>query len=175
MSGSTSLFNRGRSFSIHPATWAIGPAILAGLGLFVWIVRADGGIYLDRLLEGNRAAVYSAVTSVSGALLGFSITTISIVLSVAGNERMRLISHQPAYKRLWHVFEASIWALGLSTLASLAALVFDRDKTPHHWMLIAASAAGLFALISVGQCVWALQRVIRAVSNENNHVRPSSS
>jgi hypothetical protein len=152
------------SRTTHPLILPVMCSVLIAALSIRWIWFWNGGIIVDGLLDGNRAAVYGALASVSAALLGFSITTIAIVLGLTGQPRIEAIKNQQAYIRLWHVFVRSIWTLGISTLVALIALVVDRDNNVSHVILVVGLTTWSFALVSVSQSIWYLQRLITAIA-----------
>lgn len=131
----------------------------------VWAERTHRAPELFQLLEGNRGALYGTLASVSGALLGFVITALSIVLSFSSDGRLALLRNSPHYGTLWRTFTAATWALATSTVVALAALVFDRDKSPSYWLTYAVLAGALLAAFRMARCVWILEKVVWVVAD----------
>ena len=64
-----------------------------------WARWFGGAPIVLNLLKGNRSAIYSALASIFGSLLGFVITAASIVITAVGSDRMALLRNIPITKR----------------------------------------------------------------------------
>lgn len=101
--------------------------LLVGLGFSIWVYAGGGEDSVCDLLHGNRGAIYGAVASIAGAMLGFAITALSIVWPAMARPEFKLVRESEHYGTLWRIFWSAIRWLGAATLTSLIALVFDRD------------------------------------------------
>jgi hypothetical protein len=155
----------------HFLTVELGLAILLGAAVYVWGVRFEGSSTLHTILSGNRGAIYGALASVFGSLLGFAITAVSVVIGFASHDRLAIIRQSRHYPTLWRVFFAAIRALGLATLLALAGLVLDRDNYPRDWVLYLTTFASLLAVLRVARCAWILENVIDLVTIEPDQHR----
>jgi hypothetical protein len=149
----------------------LGLAIVLGAAICVWGVRYDGSSTLHTILSGNRGAIYGALASVFGSLLGFAITAVSVVIGFASHDRLAIIRQSRHYPTLWRVFFAAIRALGLATLVALAGLVLDRDNHPRDWVLYVTIFASFLAILRVARCAWVLENVIELVATEPDRHR----
>jgi hypothetical protein len=130
----------------------------------VWGEFLGGAGELDKILTGNRAPVYGALSSIFGSLLGFVITSMSIALALAGNDRLAPIRQSRHYPTLWKVFTASIKAFALATVASLLALVLDRDCIQRPLLLYFCVGAATLACFRLWNCVMVLEHLVTAVA-----------
>ncbi len=144
-------------------------AVLATVCFALWLERFDGFAAVQATLKGNRSAVYGALASVFGALFGFVVTAVAIVLGYAESERLAVVRASQHYTTLWKVFVAGIHALALATLIALLALIFDRDSSPSKVLLYCCAFASVLALFRVARTVWMLEKVIFLVTKQ----RPS--
>src|SRR5207245_1100508 len=88
-------------------------AVLVTGAIVVWAERYSGTRFLEQVFENQRATIYGALTSVFGSLLGFAITSVSIVIAFASHERLALVRKSEHYPTLWAVFMSSIKVLGV--------------------------------------------------------------
>ncbi len=144
----------------------LGLALLMALGLATWCEHT-GRVVLDRLLDGNRAAVYGALAAIFGSLLGFVLTSLSIVLGFSGSDALAVVRRSPHYPTLWAVFSAANKALGFATLVALAALFADRDNHPIHVISYLAFFAAVLSAFRLARCIWVLERVVRLVAAQS--------
>jgi hypothetical protein len=139
-------------------------SVFAGALFVWWFIRHGGQDLVDSTLDGNRAAVYGALAGIFGSLLGFVITAASIVLGLSGSERLAIIRESDHYETLWKVFMSATRALAIATVASLTALVIDRDKRPCRVVLFVEVLFVILAVFRLARCVWALENVINLVA-----------
>ncbi len=99
---------------------ALAAVTLAG-AVGAWLRLADKGKVVDQLLSGNRAAAYGALASVFGALMGFAIATIAIIVSFSQDERMVIVRESKHYRTLWAIFTSAVRFLGLATVLPVIA------------------------------------------------------
>lgn len=144
--------------------FSIGLTMVAGAVLIVWSEKYGGKASLVELLQGNRSAVYGALASMFGSLLGFVIAAVSIAVGFSGSERLDLVRKSKHYPELWNAFNHAIRALGLATLIALAALILDRDTKPFCSLTYAAALATLLAALLLGRSIWVLEQLVAVVS-----------
>ncbi len=139
-------------------------AVLAAAVLAVWIEHWGQAAVLEAFMQGNRGAVYGTLASVFGALLGFVITTLAIVLSLSGHERLQLLKKTPHYRTLWKIFTNATWSLALATAIPVVALVVDREKHPMRWPVYLVLGTTLLGALRVFRCIWVLEKVVAVVT-----------
>src|SRR6185437_3401842 len=81
------------------------------VAVVVWSERLNGKPCLEEILDGNRAAIYSAAVSVFGALLGFVLTAVSIVLGFSSMRQFRVLRASPHYRTLYDIYLQATWIL----------------------------------------------------------------
>jgi hypothetical protein len=122
------------------------------------------------ILAGNRGPLYGALISLHGALLGFVIATVAIVIGLVGHERLAVLQASAQYETLWRVFTSSARALGVAAGCALLGLLFDRDSHPSGWVFYAVVGTSVLAFFRLWRCIWALEAIISIVvakSQEN--------
>lgn len=137
--------------------------LLLTAGLVWWIECGRGAVVVDSLLEGNRAAIYSALASVFGALLGFVLTAVSIVIGFSAMEQLAIVRDSPHYETLYRIYLHATWILAIATLFALVGLVADRDTRPVNVLLYLILLTSGIASVRVARCVWALEQVVMLV------------
>lgn len=145
-----------------------GAALLVWGFFVLWAEEFDGVVALDYTLQGNRGAVYGTAASIFGALLGFVIAAVAIVLGYADSPRLAVLRASKHYTTLWRVFIANIRALAFATVVALLALVLDRDGAPVHLLLYATAFAALLVGVRLGRAMWILENVIHLVTKDHS-------
>jgi hypothetical protein len=132
--------------------------------LFLWCERWGGHEVLLNLVDKNRAAIYGALASLFGSLLGFAITAMSIVLGFSTSERLNILKSSSHYKDLWAVFPSAIRFLGITTLAALLGLVFDREAVHRPYIFVGCIGLSVLCVLRIGRCLWVLERMVELLT-----------
>jgi uncharacterized membrane protein len=133
-------------------------------GVAIWLERSGRGREVECLLRGNRAPIYGALASVFGALLGFVLTAVSIILGFSALPQLAIVRESKHYPTLYKAFILTTWVLGAACLAAILALIGDRDDRPWHLGFYAAATTGLGASICVVRSVWLLEQIVLIAS-----------
>jgi hypothetical protein len=142
--------------------WLI--AVMLTIIFVVWYIWFEGEAALSCFLNGNRPSIYGTAASIFGSLLGFAITATSIVLGFSTSDRLKVIRDSKQYSTLWKVFNSTIRALGIATIASFLALIFDRDQSPMPIFLYAVFFGATFSFFRLLRAIWVLENVIELIS-----------
>ncbi|HSQ60882.1 MAG TPA: hypothetical protein VLT84_10715 [Acidobacteriota bacterium] len=137
--------------------------VLLTIAFVLWVERFGGLARLIRVLDGNRSEIYGALASVFGALLGFVLTAVSIVLGFSSMDQLAIVRESPHYHTLYRIYIQATWLLAIATLFALVGLVLDRDDEPIRFILYASALASGLAAIRIARCVWALEQVVLLV------------
>ena len=150
----------------------LGCELVLGVGMTLafagWVEWAHGMRSVNKVLAGQRSAVYGTVASLDGALLGFIIATAAIALSFAPSDRFTVLRESPHYKTLWHTLTSTIRFLGVATLLALAALLGDRDTGPNRLIMILCAGSTLLAVLRLARSAWILEQTVKVVTSEPN-------
>lgn len=144
-------------------------ALLFEVGLVVWAVHFHGLNTIDRFLESNRGPVYSTAASIYGALFGFVITAISIVLSLSDDKRLSELRDTSHYEDLWFIFTSAVKVLSGATVSAFVGLLFDRDSStghgyhPNSYVFYIFCFFTILSVLRLGRCVWALDNTVKIV------------
>lgn len=139
----------------------------AVLALAAWATWFGGGTPIQSVLSDNRAALYGAVASIAGALLGFLITTVALLQGIVAAEGFRRLRASDQYPTLWRVFHLAIRVLAITCALSLIALLVDRDAAPVAILFYLVVWAAVESGMLVARGIWVLERVLRIASDAN--------
>lgn len=151
-------------WKVHFLRAELGLAMLCGASFVAWANLCGGGAILEDTLKGNRGAVYGALASIFGSLLGFAITAVSIMVSFSTDNRLTVVRESKHYPTLWKVFTATIRTLGFATVVALFGLILDRDNHPMNAVLYLTVYASVLAALRLARCAWVLEKVITLVA-----------
>lgn len=140
--------------------WTVAAILLA-----LWALDG-GGATLDDLIAGNRAVLYGSLASVSGALLGFLVATITILQGIVGGTGFRRLRSSDQYPTLWRTFRLTIRALAVLCGMSLLSLLLDSDHSPRRPFLLLTVWAFLVAADFLGRSIWILERLLEIAGKQ---------
>ena len=135
-------------------------SILGGILFTIWVFRFNGSVVVESILHGHRSAVYGALASICGSLLGFVITALSIIIGYSTNEKFEFLRKSKHYSTLWKVLLSTIRSLSASTIIMVISLVFDRDGSPQYLIFCVCVFFILLSLFRLWNCIWVLDNVI---------------
>lgn len=138
-------------------------AMLVGLVEAVW-----GRSQFTEALHGTRQGIYIALASIAGSLLGFAVTTVTIVTAFVRSPGLRLVRESRHHGTLYLAFFSTIRCLALATVTALVALVVDRDICPLVWASYAVFATTTVAILRLYRCVWLLEKVVCLATRPRN-------
>ncbi|MBI5352242.1 MAG: hypothetical protein HZB50_06350 [Chloroflexi bacterium] len=143
-------------------------SLLTMVGFIIWGEFFSGRSVMDSLLEGNRSAVYGALSAIFGALLGFVITAVSIVLGYVASDKLTLVRESPHYEDLWRVYKAAMRSLAVATIAGLLGLIFDREARPMPLLFYLNILTTTLAFFRLGRSIWVLENIISLVTQQED-------
>jgi hypothetical protein len=132
--------------------------------VFVWAHWYGGDPVIGKLVSGNRSAIYAALASIFGSLLGFGITAVSIVVAAINSDNLAVLRKSRHYPTLWRVFTVGIRYLAFATVASLLALILDRDSSPSWRAFYLCLLASVWAVAGVARSIWVLENIIQLLT-----------
>jgi hypothetical protein len=138
-------------------------SILLSALFMIWVFWFGGSLAVDSILHENRSAVYGALASIFGSLLGFVITALSIIIGYSTNEKFEFLKKSKHYPTLWKILISTIKALSASTVMMVIGLIFDRDNSPQHLILCVCVFTTLLSLFRLRNCIWVLENVIQII------------
>lgn len=136
-------------------------ALAVVIGLAIWLAKFGGQAKIQPLLNERRGTLYGILVGVHASLLGFVLTTTSIVLSQVVSERFALVRESQHYPTLWQIFTSAVRGYGFAALAALAALLFDREPPANNTLaMLAVVGTTTLSSLRLGRTVWALEKII---------------
>ncbi|EIM05216.1 hypothetical protein A1A1_17335 [Planococcus antarcticus DSM 14505] len=111
-------------------------------------------------LDTIRSGLYGTLAAISGAMLGFVITGLSILLTTNSTVQMEKLKKSKHYITVFKIFFSTSKYLGILLILSLVSLVFDKDVSP----ILILSFMTLWAVIIVTfrllRCIWVLEKIV---------------
>ncbi len=140
-----------------------GAVVLFTLLLVAWFCFHEGESHVNALMQGNRANIYGTMATIAGSLLGFSVTTTSIMLGFSSSARLSVVRNSKHYPVLWKTCFQTIRYLGYLTVIALLCLIGDRDSAPVSWLVLPFFMSVGLSVVRLARMVWILERVIEII------------
>jgi hypothetical protein len=146
--------------------WPI--AIVAAVALWNFGHHRKEGLVFGHLQAGTRASLYVTLAGIAGALLGFFIATISILLGFLDSQRPRLKRALGGNRGalIQPVFFSAISITALTIPASVALLILDRDEYATGWMEATLIIISVVASIRTARLIWLIRQVVTIATKD---------
>ncbi len=145
----------------HFLTCELIISIVLIIGAYYCVIHFKLDYMVLKLLDQNRSALYGTISSISGALLGFIITGVSILLAMKESPALIIIKASKYYQTVFVVFTSACRYLGLNTTMALLGLLIDKDSSPHLWFFFIVLWASLISVFRLMRCLWVLEKMIK--------------
>jgi hypothetical protein len=127
----------------------------------IWLFFLKGTEQIGFVISPNHNSIYETISAIQGALLGFIITTVSVIIGYSNNERLVIVVENENYKDLWFTFTQTIKFLAVSTLVSLSALVINSSQIIN-WVLFSLTFYfSLIVIVRLTRCIQIFEKVIK--------------
>jgi hypothetical protein len=130
------------SFVVAEVVWS-GPTLLPAVG------------------DATRGDLYISLAASAAALLGFSITAGSILLSLGTGPRIDWLRDQAEFQQTRHIFMRAIRALAMATIVFTALILADAGRTGTLWLELPGVLLGVLVLIRLERVIWLLDQLLR--------------
>jgi hypothetical protein len=117
-------------------------------------------------VDENRPNLYAAVADITGSLLGFVISAVSVLL-VFGSQ-LRFLKDSGQLPVIFNVFFQSIIWLAIATAWAFVGLLADTTGTSRIWILYVMLWLMGLAAMRVYRCVWILKKITLLATMENS-------
>lgn len=131
------------------------------IGLVALVVYCTIGVdVFNSSLNEIRDVMYGTLAALSGAMLGFVITGLSVLLTTNSTKQIDKLKRSKHYKTIFLIFFSTSKYLGFLLLFSLISLVLDKDSNPLIIMPLITLWAMIIVTFRVLRCLWVLEKII---------------
>jgi MFS family permease len=147
-------------------TIQVAIAVAAGLGLAIASNAPPFDRWVKTIVAEDRRDLYSAVSSVAGALLGFVMAAAAIILAAVDSPKLDRLKTSAQYRTLLRVFVSTSKWLGLLTIGSLVGIMLDRKEDPRPLIFYVLASLAVLCVLRFATCVWILERVTSVLGSD---------
>lgn len=126
------------------------------IGILVYFFNSQ----ITTLFKSIRLQLYGTISGISGALLGFVIAGLSILLTMNDNEQLRILKTSVYYKLIYKVFLSTSKYLAIATIVPLLGMIIDTDTCPQKWLTYMIIWSLLISFLRLVRCFWILEKMI---------------
>lgn len=133
------------------------------VALLAWLPQTS--LAFEAQIDDNRANIYKTTASISGTLLGFSMTISTLVLGHWNSPRLNLIrQNQQRSHELWTTLRQATWFLALLAIASVVAMILDKDGAPCKAAMVPFVLMLALTMVRLGRSIWIIQEISRIMA-----------
>jgi hypothetical protein len=139
-----------------------------------WYADGREGAQIHALSDqGTREALYASIAGTTGALLGFVLAALTILMALPPGRKIDFLREAPDWPAIPAAFVRAAWLLFGALISFTTLILTDTGTKPsYHWETFAAAMAAC-AVVAVLGTVVALGSVVRlAVSDKAAQGRP---
>lgn len=144
----------------HFLWYELGVSIIGIAITYLVVGRVVSQNSLHEFLGSSRQILYSSIAVIAGALLGFVIAGVTVLLVLPENRLLNAIKKTTAYSQVHAIFFSTLKMLAITTVVSLAALFVDTMEHPHVIMFYVVLWGLVISTLRIGRCVWVLENLI---------------
>ena len=145
------------------AEFTVAIAIAVTVALLAWLPQTSSAF--EAQIDGNRTDIYRTTAAIAGTLLGFSMTISTLVLGHWDSPRLRLLrQNQQRSHELWTTIRQATWFLAFLAVASMAAMIFDKDGAPCKAAMVPFLLMLSLTTARLGRSIWIIQEISRIMA-----------
>lgn len=116
---------------------------------------------LGSLISFDKKDIYMVIAPIAATLLGFIITSISIIITFTNSNKLELLKDAGYYEKLFQVYFDTIKALAVTTIISIIGIFYSKDIIWFYIILGSVIVSGLLFSASI----WVLEMLIKIVKD----------
>ena len=139
-------------------------AITITIAFITWCQFFSGKLIIGSIVLQNRPTTFGTLATIYGTLLGFIITSVSIIIGYANNPRMDLVTHSKHYSDLWNTYIKTVWVLACATIFSIISLIFDHKNEMNWYLFYLNTFFMLLSIFRISRSIQLLEKVIKIIT-----------
>ena len=136
--------------------------------LFVFLLLRSTSIQnIEKWISINKDTIFPLLATISGTLLGFIITVMSIIIVFPETKRIRVLKQSNQYKTVLKVYLSAVKYLSAMIIFSIIGLGFNGYLE----MIFSFIVLGLLivSFFRIWRCIWVLKKMIEIFNEDKRH------
>ena len=122
-------------------------------------------IEIENWITTNKPQLYPLLASISGTLLGFIITGISVILAFSESQKLKPLRESTQYKTIFIVYFSTIKYLAFTTVTAIVGFVINNYLDIYLlylliWLVIISS-------LRIWRSLWILEKIVSIMTTLN--------
>jgi len=161
------MINIKKSYKKHFLEWEFFVSLFVAIVVIMYINALCSSRDVEDWIIANKKSVYPLIATISGTLLGFVITGVSIIIAFSESEKLKLLKKSKQYKTIFEVYFSTIKFLALTTVMAVIGLILDDSRAMPFtnldynigvsyiifWLVIISS-------FRIYRCLWILENIV---------------
>lgn len=120
-------------------------------------------------ISENEKDIYPLIATISGTLLGFVITGVSILLAFSESEKLKLLKRTKQYKTIFDVYFSTIKYLAVTTIIAIFGILINNRLAIVTLYILIWSV--IISSLRVWRCLWILESIVEVTHKNNEGIR----
>lgn len=147
-------------------------AICATVLVAVFLIASGASNFEETLAKSVRAALYGSLAGTSGALLGFVLAALAILVALPSTERLEALRDHPKWPRVPSSYLRAARVLLAAVVLCSLGIPLDSAKEPWKVYEVAVVVVLALALVRVTAAVVALDQVVSVARTRKTRTTP---
>lgn len=117
---------------------------------------------LHKWIFFNKSQFYSLLATISGTLLGFIITGISVIIALSGSKELETVKNNRQFNKVFEVYFNTIKYLAFTVIVSIIGFLVNNDFINKYLFYILIFLA-IISSFRVYRSVWVLKSIVRII------------
>ncbi len=105
-------------------------------------------------------SLYTIIATIAGTLLGFIITSISIIVAFTESDKLEILRESDHYTTLFNIYFNTIKILAITTIVAVIGII---DNSGNIFLFYISLISTIMSALFIWACIWALESIIDIV------------
>ena len=148
------------SYGRHFLWYELFFSIVVMVAAWFIVEKTVGQFGLDAFLGSSRQSLYGSTAEIAGALLGFVLAGIAIIMALPDTRILRKIRSTKAYSQVNTIFFSTLRYLAATTVLALIALFVDTADHSFVILFYFSTWGLLISSLRLARCFWVLGQLV---------------
>lgn len=147
--------------------------VLVGAICIAFFIFSESSCFDTSLPKSTRSDLYGSFAGTSGALLGFVLAALAVLVALPTTDRINALRAHPKWPRVAQAFFRASRALLLALIAATLGMAIDAGKDPLQWFELGVVAILSASLVRVLATIAALDIIVELASDRTETRSPT--
>lgn len=119
---------------------------------------------IRNFLLDSRQALYSVTATIAGAILGFVITGVAIIIGLGDEKSLSKLKRSKYHIQIYEAYFKAIIYLAITTFLGITGIIIHKESI-NLWLFYANLWGILISVISVSRCIYFLKMIVKIITS----------